>query len=74
MDTIHICAACGQPIGGSNGMENVFVVRHVRMTDGRSGWIPLHVRCVNGPWLSAAAKRKPAGRPLELPGPELTGA
>jgi hypothetical protein len=74
LGTIHRCAACGQIIGGANGMDNVFVVRHVRLTNGSTGWIALHVRCVNGPWLSAAMQKRPPGRPLELPGPELTQA
>ena len=61
-----ICAVCGEPIGG---VENVAVIRHVRLTSGRSGWIAMHVRCAGSPIPSAAqrAKLMPPGKPLELP-------
>ena len=61
-----ICAVCGQPIGGK---DNVSVIRHVHLVDGRSGWIAMHVRCAGSPIPSAAqrAKLMPPGQPLRLP-------
>ena len=56
-------------IGDPNGRENVYVVRHVKLMDGRSGWVPVHVRCIRGPWPSAveqAALPTPPGQPLQL--------
>lgn len=61
-----ICAVCGRVIGGN---DSVSVVRHVRLVDGRSGWIALHVRCARLPIPTAAqrAKLMPPGTPLQLP-------
>lgn len=61
-----ICAVCGEPIGG---VENVSVIRHVRLTSGRSGWIAMHVRCAGLPIPSAAQRitLKPPGKPMKLP-------
>lgn len=61
-----VCAVCGQMIGGN---DNVSVVRHVRLVDGRSGWIAMHVRCAWKPIPSAAqrAKMLPPGKPMRLP-------
>ena len=61
-----ICAVCGRMIGGN---DNVSVIRHVRLIDGRSGWIAMHVRCSMKPIPSAAqrAKLMPPGTPLQLP-------
>ena len=64
-----ICAVCGQPIGDPEGRENVYVIRHVTLMDGRTGWIPVHVRCIRGPWPSLAERMAlgmPPGRPLQL--------
>ena len=64
-----ICVVCGQPIGDPEGRENVYVVRHVKLMDGRTGWVPVHVRCVRGPWPSSAERMAlgmPPGRPLQL--------
>lgn len=62
-----ICAVCGRVIGGK--IENVAVIRHVRLTDGRTGWVALHVRCARSPIPSAAerAKQLPPGQPMRLP-------
>ena len=61
-----ICAVCGKLIGGN---DNVSVVRHVRLVDGRSGWIAMHVRCAGLPIPSAAQRVKmfPPGAPIRLP-------
>ena len=61
-----VCAVCGRMIGGK---ENVSVIRHVHLVDGRSGWIAMHVRCAGSPIPSAAerAKLMPPGQPLKLP-------
>ena len=60
-----ICAVCGRVIGG---LENVSVVRHVRLVDGRTGWIAMHLRCAGQPIPSAAerALERPPGKPLKL--------
>ena len=55
-----ICGVCGREIGGPGSKENVMVVRHVRTVDGRSGWIPAHMRCAGWPCVR---------RPLALPVP-----
>ena len=62
----RICANCKRPIGGPDSNENVFVVRFVRLVDGREGWVSLHVKCARGPWPRSAAERQPAGKPLAL--------
>ena len=61
-----VCAVCGRLIGGN---DNVSVIRHVHLVDGRSGWIAMHVRCAGSPIPSAAARAKlmPPGKPLSLP-------
>ena len=61
-----VCAVCGRVIGGD---ENVSVIRHVHLVDGRSGWIAMHVRCAGSPIPSAAARAKlmPPGKPMQLP-------
>ena len=61
-----VCAVCGRVIGGT---DNVSVIRHVHLVDGRSGWIAMHVRCAGSPIPSAAARAmlKPQGRPMQLP-------
>ena len=63
-----LCAVCGRVIGGRNGRDNVSVIRHVRLIDGRSGWVALHVRCAGYPLPSAAERTvMPPGQPLTLP-------
>ena len=61
-----ICAVCGRVIGSN---DNVSVIRHVHLVDGRSGWIAMHVRCAGKPIPSAAqrAKLMPPGKPMTLP-------
>ena len=65
----HVCAVCGKRIGGPDGRDNVAVVRWIRLQDGRSGWISMHVRCAGAPWPRIAEKGatpSPPGKPLQL--------
>ena len=62
----NTCAVCGSRIGGPGSLENVMVVRHVRLPSGRAGWVAMHVRCA-GKWPRAeAARKRPPGETLEL--------
>jgi len=66
----RICAVCRQTIGGPDGRDNVAVIRWVRLLNGKSGWIAMHVRCVGKPWpteAERAATPRPPGKPLQLP-------
>ena len=66
----HICAVCRRPIGGPDGRDNVAVVRWVRLLNGKSGWIAMHVRCAGKPLPSEAERAAlptPPGMPLQLP-------
>lgn len=66
---VRICAVCGKTIGPPDGRDDVSVIRHVTLTDGRTGWVALHVRCSGLPLPSAAerAEAMPPGKCLALP-------